>query len=388
MKKLIILIFSTCLLLYGESIEKYNREIENKTKEIKNLDREISKTKKSKKIYEEKLKTVKIEMKNLERKQKQLNKHIKTISKKIDISKKKMETIASERKECVTMKEIARGDLSSLINKFYRAHITPPPLFQNYINKEIFLSLMESKRVEVRNLVMKDIYLEKIYKNYSSEYTDLMNQKLQTKSEKDKCEKELQNKKQILDSAEKKLASLSQEIKKLEATAKELNKLVNQLRAKRKSLVRQKAKEDLAKYDIKKEDLIWPVNGTIITHFGRHPHPELKTYIISNGIKIKTSHNTDVKSVTKGTVVFVGDFHSYGKTVIIDHDNDFFTIYSNLKEVYIKEGRNVEKGEKIANVNEGILYFELRLGGRAVDPLLFLKNQQEIDSSIAITPTQ
>jgi len=118
---------------------------------------------------------------------------------------------------------------------------------------------------------------------------------------------------------------------------------------------------------------IWPVQGIVKTRFGRQPN---KTYY--NWIKIAAAAGTEVKAAANGTVIFSSHLRDYGQTVIIKHQNDFTTVYTHLTNRYVKADQSVKQGEKIALVGEkdksgeAYINFEIRVKGKAGNPLLFL----------------
>ena len=118
---------------------------------------------------------------------------------------------------------------------------------------------------------------------------------------------------------------------------------------------------------------IWPVRGSVKTRFGIQPN---KTF--HNWIKIVSVAGTPVKAAASGTVIFSSALKDYGETIIIRHEKEFATVYTHLKKRYVKIDQNVKKGENIALVGqkdkEGNAYinFEIRLHGKARNPLFFL----------------
>ena len=81
-----------------------------------------------------------------------------------------------------------------------------------------------------------------------------------------------------------------------------------------------------------------------------------------------------VKTVLDGTVILAGDYQGVGKVIILKHDNDLYTIYSNLDYIFntIKVGTKIKKGYTIGKVDE-ILRFQLAKEGELVDPLEYLE---------------
>jgi septal ring factor EnvC (AmiA/AmiB activator) len=125
--------------------------------------------------------------------------------------------------------------------------------------------------------------------------------------------------------------------------------------------------------------LIIPVKGKITSLFG--PYKNLK-YNITNfrsGIDIKADKGEPVRSVFQGKVLYANWFKGYGNMIIIDHGQNYYTIYAHLEETFKSKGDAVETREVIATVGdtgsmEGAkLYFEVRHHGKPENPLMWLK---------------
>ncbi|MEN6421686.1 MAG: M23 family metallopeptidase [Smithella sp.] len=118
---------------------------------------------------------------------------------------------------------------------------------------------------------------------------------------------------------------------------------------------------------------IWPVRGEVKDHFGVQPN---KTF--HNWIKIISSVGAKVKAAESGTVIFSSKLKNYGETIIVRHKDNFATVYTHLKKRYVKIDKNVRKGETIAvlgetdDAGEAYINFEIRVKGKAHNPLLFL----------------
>lgn len=124
------------------------------------------------------------------------------------------------------------------------------------------------------------------------------------------------------------------------------------------------------------DDFIWPVNGRVIANFG-HTFDNM----INKGINIEP-YSRDVVASRSGRVVFYAeDFGYFGKTLIIDHGDGFFTVYAGSQEVLVKVGDSVEKGKTIARVNfirgdkKTYLHFEIRKGHIPQNPYYFLSSR-------------
>jgi len=136
-----------------------------------------------------------------------------------------------------------------------------------------------------------------------------------------------------------------------------------------------------AHFDTLRGRLDWPVRGELAAPFGRFKHPEFAAEIFRNGIDIDAPIGEEIKSVEKGRVVYADRFAGYGRTVIVDHGERYFTIYAHLSEIFKKSGEEVSRGEVLGTVGEGDLlagsklYFEMRKDGRSIDPVPWFRKR-------------
>lgn len=121
--------------------------------------------------------------------------------------------------------------------------------------------------------------------------------------------------------------------------------------------------------------LPWPLDGPVISRYGRQRSDRFATYTMNNGIRIGAPENTRVKAIFPGTVLFSRWFRGYGNLVILDHGNRVFSLYGNTRMSTVSQGEKVAAGQVIATVADGEaeelaphLYFEIRQDNRPVDP--------------------
>jgi murein hydrolase activator len=189
----------------------------------------------------------------------------------------------------------------------------------------------------------------------------------------DSVRKEAEKKKEML-------ASLRQEKETRVRTLRELEQAALRL---------QKMMDDLAKQSVGKPPefssgtgmgamrgkLDWPVKGELKSEFGKARHREFAAEVFRNGIDIDASLGEEIKAVEKGRVVYADRFSGYGKMVIVDHGERYYTIYAHLSEILKKNGDGVRRGETVGLVGDSDslsgagLYFEMRKDGRSIDPV-------------------
>lgn len=118
---------------------------------------------------------------------------------------------------------------------------------------------------------------------------------------------------------------------------------------------------------VEREKFRWPLRGAITTPFKAG---------VSDGIDIATPLGVAVHAAADGVCIAAGEtIKSYGKMVVIRHDDGFVTIYADNSELLVAEGDRVRRGQVIAKSGQTgsapapRLHFELRKDGQAVDPV-------------------
>lgn len=118
-----------------------------------------------------------------------------------------------------------------------------------------------------------------------------------------------------------------------------------------------------------------PVKGRIISKFGPSKTSDHKAFTFQKGIDIKVERGEPVKSVFKGEVMFARWLKGYGNLMIIDHGDNYYTLYAHVEEIFKEKGETVEKGEVIATAGDTgsikgmCLHFEVRHHGKPVNPM-------------------
>ncbi len=125
--------------------------------------------------------------------------------------------------------------------------------------------------------------------------------------------------------------------------------------------------------------LMIPVEGEIISEFGSSTSGDYKAFTFQKGIDIKVKRGEPVKSVFKGEIMFAQWLKGYGNVLIINHGDNYYTLYAHVEEMFKKEGENVETGDVIATAGDTgsikgmCLHFEVRHHGKPVDPMKWLR---------------
>ena len=119
----------------------------------------------------------------------------------------------------------------------------------------------------------------------------------------------------------------------------------------------------------------WPVTGRVVSDFGRKADG---TH--NDGINIAVPEGTPIKAAENGVVVYAGDeIKGYGNLILIRHADDYVTAYAHAKDILVKRGDTVTRGQDIGtagstgSVNAPQVHFEIRKGAKPVNPMSYLK---------------
>ena len=172
-----------------------------------------------------------------------------------------------------------------------------------------------------------------------------------------------------------------------EAGVKQLKIIINKIRddinrSEREAKIRQQQQILQSKEFPKlKGQLEWPAKGRVITKFGRQWNPKLKTTTENPGIDIKGKPGSEIRTVLGGIVTTITFIRGFGTTIIIDHGNGFYTVYSHVSKIETNEDSQVRGGDVIAymgdssSINGAQLHFEIWGQGKKLDPEKWLKKK-------------
>jgi murein DD-endopeptidase MepM/ murein hydrolase activator NlpD len=120
-----------------------------------------------------------------------------------------------------------------------------------------------------------------------------------------------------------------------------------------------------------------PVPGAVTGAYGARVHPILGTTRMHNGVDMTAAQGQPIKAAAGGVVAFAGVRSGYGNTVIIDHGNQFATLYAHASALRVSNGQTVKTGQTVALAGAtGLatgphLHFEVRILGVPVNPVSY-----------------
>jgi len=116
-------------------------------------------------------------------------------------------------------------------------------------------------------------------------------------------------------------------------------------------------------------DWLWPASGTVVSTFNQE---------LNKGVDIAGNVGDPVVASADGVVVYSGSgLRGYGNLLIVRHNSTYLSAYAHNSRLLAKEGQNVRRGEKIAELGQTDapsprLHFEIRRGGTPEDPMKYL----------------
>lgn len=239
-------------------------------------------------------------------------------------------------------------------------------IYNNIMNKKNNLEGLTTKIAELP--------IETINNNEVTEATSLNMGKTVNELKEDEIKEENNTKKDIekSDINVSKIESINEQIKKENNITN--NENTNQLI---------KIKEETKAAD---PTFIKPIEGEIITQFANESLVYSKTlqeWVTHMGIDIKSEKASIVKAAADGTIKSIKNDPRYGTTVVVEHNNGYVSVYSNLLTAeFVKEDEKIKQGQTIGTVgntasfeiaDESHLHFEILKNDVYVNPCEYIK---------------
>ena len=122
-----------------------------------------------------------------------------------------------------------------------------------------------------------------------------------------------------------------------------------------------------------------PVKGKIAIRFGPYKNKKLNVVNFQSGIEIKADRGEPIRAVFDGQILYADWFKGYGNMIIIDHGENYYTVYAHAEELFASKGDNIDMGDVVATVGDSgsmigpSLHFEVRHHGKPMDPVTWIK---------------
>ena len=213
--------------------------------------------------------------------------------------------------------------------------------------------------------------IDELQTKIDAEDAELAKLELAQKTQVGQLEQARQRRGKVLASLEQESKNRSEALARLQRQQAALEKLLKDLnRALEKFPV--DANDAFARL---RGELAWPVEGKLVARFGETRAGGVKW----NGVLIAAERGTPVRAIYHGRVAYADWLPGLGLLLIIDHGNGYLSLYGHNERLYKAAGAQVRAGDTIAGVGDSggrsqdELYFEIRRGGKPVDPRPWFK---------------
>jgi murein hydrolase activator len=193
----------------------------------------------------------------------------------------------------------------------------------------------------------------------------------QHKAEWDHLQAARQRRSAVLASLDNEARTREQNLERLKRQQAGLEKLVKEL------------KRAIERFPIDNNDafaklrgkLAWPVSGRLLARYGEKRAGGLKW----EGVLVSTERGAPVRAVYRGRVVYADWLPGLGLLTIVDHGDGYLSLYGQNDRLYKAVGDTVSAGDTIAAAGDSggheqpEVYFEIRKGGKPVDPRPWFK---------------
>jgi len=374
-----------------ENINKAKKEVQEKNKNLDQLRNKI----KEKSVYSEKLKDQEVditaELKRINREMEKIQAQINRLNKKILQTKQQINLTQAKIVEKRIASDQTRKQLSKHLQVLFKyqqstleylpAVLTNIP-YDRLVKSEKYLRTIAQENLQLfQQLKGQEAEIGAIKKDLEAQEKQLETLQAEVQGQEEVAIRQKELKNELLAKVKGQRKDNDDEIVQLKKETVDLQHMVDQFRSKISKLEKDKVKNRQRIHAAKKGSYDWPVKGTVVSNFGKQKHSTLNTFVVNNGIEIKADEGTAVSVIEQGKILYAGAFKGYGQMVIVDHGDDFYTVYAHLSNILVKEGDSISKGQNIGETGYGKnsrnnspnVYFEIRQDGQPEDPLLWLK---------------
>ncbi|MCK4812951.1 MAG: peptidoglycan DD-metalloendopeptidase family protein [Candidatus Marinimicrobia bacterium] len=394
--------FYVILLFFGmiisicpaDSIDDYDKKIDKSTKQLKQLDKQIATLKSGIKKYQQQEKGIIRELDNTQQQISLTSDKIRVQQKELNLRWGKQSQLKKDYQQAQANSEELQVRYKNRVIRAYKLRpnrqwdlfidaASPREFYYrvkyitaiNRVDRQLYRDILTN----INLIDLRQIQIAEETKEIKRSVASMENEQSilkRLKSEKEKQHNKIKSDKDLL----------AQQIQEKEKSKKEIQGIIEKTqRDKKVYLVR--LEEERKKREIvegpfvnKKGKLPWPAEGKIVSNFGKHTHPVLGTITENSGIDIEARNGSPVRAVSDGMVVTVTWLRGFGNTIIVIHDNSYYTVYSHVENIIVVQDEYVDAGQQLASVSDdgsmdgSKLHFELWQEQQKLNPKYWLRN--------------
>lgn len=387
------LVFFAALLFWvgqGDAetdLQKIRSGVAQSKKELGGLKKKIQEEKQRVKAIHKKESSVISQLNKMDRNLSEKEKELKVLNRKLEGVVQKVRKTNEELQLVTQSVETQEAFLEKRLVALYKFGETGMPQiffssnsYAEFLNSRRYLaSILGQDRELVEDFRKRQTVLGSYREQLKEDERELQALKEQTEKKQAEIRKDRLQKSRLLDSVRGEKRIHLAAIKELETASAQLQTLLNRLERE----IREKAKAEVfipagKGFGTFRGKLAFPVEGRILSTFGKNENPKFNTFTVQKGIEIEAAIGAEIRAVYDGRVLYSDWFKGYGKILIIDHGEGYYTLSGHASALLKNVGEEVRGGEGVALVGDTgslkgpCLYFEIRQRGKPLDPLEWL----------------
>lgn len=278
--------------------------------------------------------------------------------------------------------------LNRMVSLYKFGEMEAPQLLFSSRSYEDFLStrryltcILEQDRELIGDYRQRQAVVGNHQQQLMEDEQELRSVKKKAEQKKGEIQRDLLQKGRLLDGVRQEKQVHLAAIRELEAASAQLQGLINRLERELQEKAREKTFVPSGrKFTALRGKLPYPVKGKILSTFGRNENSKFNTFTVQKGIEIEAPLGAGIRAVHDGRVLYSDWFKGYGKILIIDHGEGYYTLSGHASSLLKAVGEDVRSGDVVALVGDTgslkgpCLYFEIRQRGQPLDPMEWLAN--------------
>lgn len=368
-------------------LQKIRSGVAQSKEELGGLKKKIQEEKQRVKAIHKKESSVISQLNKMDRNLSKKEKELKVLNRKLEGVVQKVRKTNEELQLVTQSVETQEAFLEKRLVALYKFGETGMPQiffssnsYGEFLNSRRYLaSILGQDRELVEDFRKRQTVLGSYREQLKEDERELQALKEQTEKKQAEIRKDRLQKSRLLDSVRGEKRIHLAAIKELETASAQLQTLLNRLERE----IREKAKAEVfipagKGFGTFRGKLAFPVEGRILSTFGKNENPKFNTFTVQKGIEIEAAIGAEIRAVYDGRVLYSDWFKGYGKILIIDHGEGYYTLSGHASALLKNVGEEVRGGEGVALVGDTgslkgpCLYFEIRQRGKPLDPLEWL----------------
>ena len=365
----------------SQKIKEENQRLKKIEQQIKSIKDEINNLQKEESGYLEALHKIEKLLQDTEKELQAIEKDLEFAQKEIKIAE---DEVIIEKEKLKEKTKLLEGRLRQIYKHRLTGYLEilfNSESFSDFLTRFRYIKNILSLDAEVINDIhqqMEKIEDHKINLENREEILNLL--KKEVEKEKENIEFSIKGRKSIIDKIDSQKEVYLKSLKELEQSSQEIKNIIERIYKQQEEDSKEVSQKEVPAITLKpkKGILALPIQGKLISGYGRQKNTEFNTDTFNSGIDISAPLGQVVHSAGAGEVIYTGTIKGYGQIIIIDHGGRTTTLYAHLSKILVDIGDRVKKEQTIGQVGDsgGVssprLHFEVRVEGKPTDPMNWL----------------